>query len=59
VTLRALRYNCYENPMTKRETCGGDFEGSVSRSALGVSVSPAGAADNVRLLVQIEAAKQP
>ena len=57
VTLRAVRFNCYDNPMLKREVCGGDFEGTVSRSQLGVNLSPQGAADNVRLLVEVEAVK--
>ena len=59
VTLRAVRFNCYQHGMLKREVCGGDFEGSVSRSALGVNLAPGAAADNVNLLVQIEAIKQP
>ena len=58
VTLRAVRFNCYDHPMLKREVCGGDFEGAVSRSQLGVNLVPQGAADNVRLLVQVEAVKQ-
>jgi len=26
VTLKATHYNCYLNPLIKRETCGGDFD---------------------------------
>ena len=57
VTLRAVRFNCYDHPMLKREVCGGDFEGVVSRSQLGINLAPQGAADNVKLLVQVEAVK--
>src|SRR5262249_1112015 len=32
VTLKALRYSCYQNPIFKREVCGGDFEAIVKRS---------------------------
>jgi len=59
VTLKANRFNCYLNPMFKREVCGGDFEAVIQRSLWGVNYGlPAVAPDNVRLLVQVEAVKQ-
>ncbi|HSM20759.1 MAG TPA: YceI family protein [Rubrivivax sp.] len=59
VTLKANRFNCYLNPMFKREVCGGDFETVIQRSLWGVNYGlPAVAPDNVRLLVQVEAVKQ-
>jgi len=59
VTLKASRFNCYLNPIFKREVCGGDFETVIQRSQWGVNYGlPAMAPDNVRLLVQVEAVKQ-
>jgi polyisoprenoid-binding protein YceI len=58
VTLKASNFNCYLNPMFKREVCGGDFEATILRSQWGISGLPMVAPDNVRLLVQVEAIKQ-
>ncbi|MDL2338415.1 MAG: YceI family protein [Pseudomonadota bacterium] len=58
VTLTAAHYNCYENPMLKREVCGGDFETTIQRSAYGMSYGLPGIPDDIRLLIQIEAVKQ-
>ena len=59
VALKATRFNCYLNPIFKREVCGGDFEAVIQRSLWGVDDGlPAVAPDNVRLLVQVEAIKQ-
>jgi polyisoprenoid-binding protein YceI len=58
VTLKATNFNCYANPMLKREVCGGDFETVIQRSQWGLAALPNVAPDNVRLLVQVEAVKQ-
>jgi polyisoprenoid-binding protein YceI len=59
VTLKALRFNCYQNPMFKREVCGGDFETTIKRSLWGINWGlNFGFADDVRLLVQVEGIKQ-
>jgi polyisoprenoid-binding protein YceI len=59
VTLSARLFNCYENPIFKREVCGGDFEATIRRSAFGMSYGlPAVAPDEVRLLIQVEAIRQ-
>lgn len=58
VTLTATSFNCYDNPMLKREVCGGDFETTIQRSAFGSTYGLPGIPDNVRLLVQVEAVKQ-
>lgn len=59
VTLKANRFNCYMNPMLKREVCGGDFETTIQRSQWGVNYGlNMGMQDNVRLVVQVEAVKQ-
>jgi len=58
VTLKAVNFNCYTNPMFKREVCGGDFETTLVRSAYGMSYGLPGIPDNIRLVIQIEAIKQ-
>lgn len=58
VTLTATRFNCYMNPMLKREVCGGDFETTVQRTQFGNSYGVPGIPDNIKLLIQIEAVKQ-
>ena len=59
VTLKATNFNCYENPMLKREVCGGDFETTIQRSNFGMDWGlKMGFPDNVRLVVQVEAIKQ-
>lgn len=58
VTLTASNFNCYENPMLKREVCGGDFETTIQRSQWGMVYGLPGIPDSVRLLIQVEAVKQ-
>lgn len=60
VTIKANKFTCYPNPMLqKRETCGGDFEATIDRSAFGVDYGiNFGAPKQVRLVLQIEAVKQ-
>ena len=58
VTLKALRFNCYQNPILKREVCGGDFETTVKRSLWGISFGLEFFSDDARLLVQVEAIRQ-
>ena len=58
VTLTASNFNCYDNPMLKREVCGGDFETTIQRSQFGSTYGLPGIPDNVRLLIQVEAVKQ-
>ncbi len=58
VTLTASNFNCYTNPMLKREVCGGDFEATLTRSTYGMTYGLPGIPDNIRLLIQIEAVKQ-
>jgi polyisoprenoid-binding protein YceI len=58
VTLKASNFNCYNNPMLKREVCGGDFETTITRSQYDMKYGLPGIPDNIRLLIQIEAVKQ-
>lgn len=56
LTLKATNFNCYTNPLFKREVCGGDFEAVIRRSAFGIGAGvPAPLADEVRLVIQVEA----
>jgi len=58
VTLKALKFNCYINPLHRREVCGGDFETEILRSQWGVMWGlQFGFEDKVRLLIQVEAIK--
>lgn len=59
LTLKATNFNCYDNPMLKREVCGGDFEGTLDRTQYGMNYGiDWGFPKNVRLVVQVEAVKQ-
>jgi polyisoprenoid-binding protein YceI len=59
LTLKATNFNCYDNPMLKREVCGGDFEGVLDRTQYGMNYGiDWGFPKNVRLVVQVEAVKQ-
>ncbi|MEX1167733.1 MAG: YceI family protein [Hydrogenophaga sp.] len=59
VTLKAVRFNCFDHPMIKREVCGGDFESTIKRSQWGVNWGlTMGAADDTKLTIQVEAIKQ-
>ena len=59
VTLKANKFNCYDNPMLKREVCGGDFEAVVDRTVYGMDYAIAfGVPKEVRLVIQVEAVRQ-
>lgn len=58
VTLTASNFNCYQNPMLKREVCGGDFETTLQRSQFGSTYGLPGIPDNIKLLIQVEGVKQ-
>ena len=59
VVLKAQNFNCYQNPMLKREVCGGDFDATIVRSQYDVSYGlNYGFPDNVHLVIQVEAVKQ-
>ena len=59
VSLKATHFNCYTNPMLKREVCGGDFEATIQPTAFGITTYiPMAAPDKVRLVIQVEAVRQ-
>ena len=41
ITLKAARFNCYDNPMLKREVCGGDFETDAGAQPVRQQLRPA------------------
>jgi polyisoprenoid-binding protein YceI len=59
IELQAVHFNCYLNPLLRREVCGGDFEASIDPAAIGL-VLPAdlGLQGLIRLRVQVEAIRQ-
>ncbi len=59
VTLKASGFNCYQNPMLKREICGGDFSTTLNRVDWGVSYgSPFPVASEVLLQIEVEGIRQ-
>jgi len=58
VTLKAVRFNCFEHPRLKREVCGGDFETTIQRSQWGMGYAIPAIPDAVRLVIQVEAIRQ-
>jgi len=58
ITLTATNFNCYENPMLKREVCGGDFDATIPRSQFGITYAAPVTPDAIRLLITVEAVKQ-
>ena len=59
VVLKAQNFNCYQNPMLKREVCGGDFDAVIDRTNWGIDYGLAyGFSKNVHLVIQVEAVKQ-
>lgn len=59
VSLKATKFNCYDNPMAKTQACGGDFTATIDRTQWGVDyLVPQGVSKEVVITVQIEAHKQ-
>lgn len=59
VTLKAVNFNCYDNPMLKREVCGGDFETTFDRTQFGADYGVQyGFPKDVKVVIQVEAIKQ-
>ncbi|MBV8125609.1 MAG: polyisoprenoid-binding protein [Burkholderiaceae bacterium] len=59
VTLNATHFNCYDNPMLKRQVCGGDFDAVIDRTQWGIDYGLAyGFPKNVHLIIQVEAVRQ-
>jgi len=59
VTLKINSFMCKPNPMSKKETCGADAEGTLNREDFGITFGKNfGFKMDVKLRIQIEAVKQ-
>ena len=58
VALVARRFGCYVHPKNKKDTCGGDFEYEMKRSAWGSTAGIPGDPDMIKLVIEIEGQKQ-
>ena len=54
VELKAVGFNCYDSPWTKKQVCGGDFETTLKRSAWGMEYGLPGIPDEVFVRIQVE-----
>ncbi len=59
VTLTAENYGCYDHPRLKVQVCGGDFNTTIQRSQWGMGYGIPFVPDAVKLVIQVEAIKQP
>lgn len=57
LALKAVRFACRNEPQARREVCGGDFEASFKRSDYGANFGLPLVGNEVRLLIQVEAAR--
>ena len=59
ITLTATKFNCYDSPMHKAKTCGGDFETAINRTKWGMDkYSDLKSMQDVKLTIQVEAYKK-
>jgi polyisoprenoid-binding protein YceI len=59
VTLRATGFGCFDNPMLKREVCGGDFTATIDRRDWGMNyLAPFPVSADVGLLISVEAVRE-
>lgn len=59
LALRTVRFGCRSDPDAARERCGGDFEAELRRSDFGMTFGLPLVGDRVRLLIQVEALREP
>lgn len=57
VTLTFNKFNCYANPMMKKDVCGGDLSATIKRSDFGIKFGIPNVSDEVKLQIQVEAIK--
>lgn len=59
VALRTAHFNCYLNPLLRREVCGGEFRATLDPATLGLQLDAAfGLRGPVELQLQVEAVRQ-
>nr|WP_316644532.1 YceI family protein [uncultured Roseateles sp.] len=59
LSLHALRFGCRQDERLQTEVCGGDFEATLLRSDFGATFGLPFVGDRVRLLIQVEALREP
>jgi polyisoprenoid-binding protein YceI len=59
LSLRAAQVRCAPNPQLQREVCGADLTGTLRRSDFGVTDGLPFIGDTVRLVIQVEAIREP
>ncbi len=57
MTLTFTNFNCGQHPRTKKDQCGGNLAGALKRSDFGMKAFIPAVADDVRLMIQVEAFK--
>lgn len=57
MTLTFTNFNCGQHPRTKKDQCGGNLAGALKRSDFGMKAFLPAVADDVRLMIQVEAFK--
>lgn len=57
VKLTVASFNCGPNPFSKKEMCGADLVGSLKRTDFGIKFGVPAIADEVRLMIEVEAYK--
>ncbi|HKQ30522.1 MAG TPA: YceI family protein [Burkholderiales bacterium] len=57
VKLTVNAFRCGQHPMSKRPTCGADAETTIKRSDFGITYGLPAVADEVRLLINVEASQ--
>lgn len=57
VVLEATKFNCYDNPMLKKEVCGGDFVAKIDRTQWDINFLSDVVTKEVEIFVRVEAAK--
>lgn len=57
VTLSFTNFHCGQHPRTKKDQCGGNLAGAIKRSDFGMKTFIPAVADDVRLMIQVEAFK--
>lgn len=57
VTLTFTNFNCGQHPRTKKDQCGGNLTGQIKRSDFGMKAFIPAVADDVKLMIQVEAFK--
>lgn len=57
VTLTFTNFNCGQHPRSKKDQCGGNLTGQIKRSDFGMKAFIPAVADDVKLMIQVEAFK--